>query len=387
MVSQTTTSMSASILDHILQRIQNQVSKRIKIPFEIHLWGDRTFHFGEGSPCFQVQVNGTDGLAALASLDELKICEAYMAGHLDLAGNMLQVASLHKVLGDRHPLHHLWRAIPPLLMGQVKVDRQSIAQHYELEHEFYLSFMDPSRCYSHALFETDDEPLAMAMQRKLAFALTSVGVKPGDRVLDVGGGWGTFTEYAGQQGIHVTSLTISRQSEAFISDLIQQQQLPCRVLFQNFWEHQPEEKYDAVVILGVLEHLPSYRKVLQHLETLLKPGGRIYADASAFRHKYVAPTFITRYIYPGNHSFFCLHDFLAALTDRPFELLEVYGDRHSYYLTCKAWAEAFEANRDYIISRWGEAIYRRFRLFLWGSTSAFLNRGLEAYRVVLELKP
>ena len=66
------------------------------------------------------------------------------------------------------------------------------------------------------------------------------------------------------------------------------------------------------------------------------------------------------------------------------ELLAVYNDRHSYYLTCKAWAENMEAAQDEIINRWGEMLYRRFRLYLWGSAYAFLSHDMDAYRVVLQ---
>jgi cyclopropane-fatty-acyl-phospholipid synthase len=117
---------------------------------------------------------------------------------------------------------------------------------------------------------------------------------------------------------------------------------------------------------------------------LLKPGGRVYLDASAFREKYSKPTFVSRYIFPGDHSYFCLHEFLTAVAKTPLEVLAVYNDRHSYYLTCKAWAENLESARDEIISRWGETLYRRFRLYLWGSAYAFNSRGMDAYRVVLQ---
>jgi cyclopropane-fatty-acyl-phospholipid synthase len=68
----------------------------------------------------------------------------------------------------------------------------------------------------------------------------------------------------------------------------------------------------------------------------------------------------------------------------PLEVLTVHNDRHSYYLTCKAWAENLESARDEVISRWGETLYRRFRLYLWGSAFAFLSRRIDAYRVVLQ---
>lgn len=202
--------------------------------------------------------------------------------------------------------------------------------------------------------------------------------------MDVGGGWGSFTEHAGKRNIQVTSLTISQQSEDFLAGLIAEQKLPCRVLNQDFWEHSSSAPYDAIVILGVMEHLPDYPAVLKHLQRLVKPGARVYLDASAFREKYSKPTFVSRYIFPGDHAYFCLHAFLTSVAKSPFEVLTVHNDRHNYYLTCKAWAENLEAARHEIINRWGDMLYRRFRLYLWGSAQAFLSRGMEAYRVVLE---
>jgi cyclopropane-fatty-acyl-phospholipid synthase len=157
------------------------------------------------------------------------------------------------------------------------------------------------------------------------------------------------------------------------------------VLNQDFREHTSLVPYDAIVILGVMEHLPDYPAVLQHLQRLLKPGGRVYLDASAYREKYSKPTFVSRYIFPGDHAYFCLHAFLAEVAKSELEVLEVHNDRHNYYLTCKVWAEKLEHARDEIVRRWGEMLYRRFRLYLWGSAHAFLSGGMDAYRVVLEL--
>jgi cyclopropane-fatty-acyl-phospholipid synthase len=370
--------------DKIFRLIQNRVADHIKTPVEIRLWGDHSYRFGKGEPAIKVLVKNHDGLIALSGLDELRICEAYMAGSLDVIGDMLGFVSLRGVLKDSHPLQTLWQRMAPLFIGRVQSDRQAIASHYDFGNEFYHTFMDPTRCYSQAVFERDDETLETAQQRKLDFVIDSCKMRPGDRVLDVGGGWGAFTEHAGRRGIAVTSLTISRQSEEFITDLIQQQQLPCRVLNQNFLEYTSPEPYDAIVILGVMEHLPDYPAVLRQFKHLLKPGGHVYLDASAFREKYSKPTFVARHIFPGDHSYFCLHEFLTAVATTPLEVLAVHNDRHSYFLTCKAWAENLESARDEIVSRWGETLYRRFHLYLWGSAYAFLSRGMDAYRVVLQ---
>ena len=271
------------------------------------------------------------------------------------------------------------------LLGQVHVDRRAIARHYEFDHDLYLSYLKETRCYSQAVYAREDEPLDLAQRRKLDLVLEACRLEPGHRVLDVGGGWGTLTEHAGRKGTRVTSLTISRKSYEFICELIARHQLPCQVHLQDFLEHEAAQPYDAIAILGVMEHLPNYTAVLRQFLKLLKPGGRVYLDAGAISEKFKSTPFLTRHIFPGNHSFFCLHDFMKALSATPFELIAVANDRHSYYLTCKAWAENLELARDAIVARWGEPIYRRFRLFLWGSAHAFLSRGLNAYRVVLEL--
>jgi cyclopropane-fatty-acyl-phospholipid synthase len=372
-------------LDRVLDRIRTKVPPNSDVPFEVRFWNGRSLSFGQGDPALQIVVNNQRGLAALGTLEELTICEAYLNGAIDIKGDMLQLIELRKVLPDGDGLwNQLGRRLMAVMLGQVRTDRRAIAQHYEFDHDFYLSYLQATRCYSQAVFARDDEPLDEAQGRKLELAVEACRLDRGQRLLDVGAGWGTLTEYAGRKGIHVTSLTISHKSHEFVSDLITRCHLPCQVRLQDFLEHKTAERYDAIAILGVMEHLPDYRAVLGQFGRLLKPGGRVYLDAGAIGEKFKSTPFLSRYIYPGNHSFFCLHDFLKALTATRFELIAVHNDRHSYYLTCKAWAENFERVRDQIVTRWGEALYRRFQLYLWGSAHAFLSRGLNAYRVVLE---
>jgi cyclopropane-fatty-acyl-phospholipid synthase len=184
---------SATIYDRILRRIQKHLADQFKTPFEIRLWGDQAYHFGEGEPAVAILVHDRKGLSALGRLDELGICEAsYMAGSLDVVGDMLGFVSLRRTLSDSHPLNYLWRRIAPLLIGRVTSNRQAIATHYDYDNDFYLKFLDSTRCYSQALFERDDEALEAAQHRKLDFAIESCRLKPGARVLDVGCGWGTF---------------------------------------------------------------------------------------------------------------------------------------------------------------------------------------------------
>jgi cyclopropane-fatty-acyl-phospholipid synthase len=354
--------------------------------FEVRIAGRPTLRFGKEEPAFTIAAHNDAGLSAILSGDENRIAEAYMAGALDLDGDMLALYGLRNSLRDRHPLLHLWWVrLQPWLFGQVARDKKWIAEHYDYDQDFYLLFLDQRfRAYSQGIFANQNEPLEEAIERKLEFALHSLRIKPGARVLDIGGGWGAFTQYAGKRDIQVTSLTISQQSELFLHRLIAENQLPCRVLREHFYEHQSAEPYDAIVNLGVTEHLPDYRRSLARYHELLKPGGRIYLYASACREKHDFSSFISRHIYPGNPTPMCLASYLAEVERSPFEVIELQNDRKSYEWTARHWAENLDRSREEIVRRWGDAHYRKFRLYLWGTAHAFATNLMSAYRLVLE---
>jgi hypothetical protein len=189
-------------------------------------------------------------------------------------------------------------------------------------------------------------------------------------VLDVGGGWGAWTEYAGERGIRVTSLTLSQASERYINALIQRKKLPCRVLREHLFAHQPAERYDAIVNLGVTEHLPDYGRTLKKYASLLKPGGRVCLDASATRRKYEVSAFFEKHIFPGNGSPVCIHDYLGEVARSPFSVLGVYNDTRNYELTTRHWAERLDAHRDEVVRSGGSAAHTRTRHPLSSSRSA-----------------
>lgn len=354
--------------------------------FRLVVDGGAAHEFGSGEPAFTLTLRNRAGRAALASLDETRFALAYLRGDVDFEGDVLALLRLRPLVSDRHPMRELWsKVLHPLVFGQARSDEKWVAQHYDAEADFYLLFLDRRRCYSHGLFESPEESLDDAILRKLDFALEAVGARPGDRVLDIGAGWGTMTEHGGRRGLRVTSLTISQPSEAYVQALIDRQGLPCRVLRRHFLEYREAEPYDAIVNLGVTEHLPDYAASLEQYRRLLKPGGRLYLDACASRVKFPFSSFTYRFVFPGNATPLCLHDYLAEVAKTPFEVLEVHNDRESYRLTCQRWAENLERHRAEIARRWGEPLFRRFQLYLWGCVDAMERDAIGAYRVVLRL--
>jgi Cyclopropane fatty acid synthase and related methyltransferases len=373
-------SSAASTLDALISRVGG-----IATPFSIELPDGEQRQVGEGKPEFHVGLRNDRALRALKTLDEGDIAEAYLQGDIDLEGDMLKPFALRTLLDDSHPLVAAWRFVQPLLFGQVYTNKQAISSHYNADPKLFLSFLDPVfPAYSQGVYVDDDEPLSKALERKFDWAIEKCELKPGKKVLEIGPGWGAFAGHALQGGVDFTGITISEVSQSYLKSKLANFGDRFDILLTDFLEYEPKERFDAIVIMGVIEHLPDYELVLKKFHHLLKPGGLVFLDGSAARKKYELSTFMVRHIYPGNHSFLVLDDLLNKLARTNLELMEVHNDRWSYFLTFKQWALNLEASKDYVQRTFGDFEYRKFRLYLWGAAYEFLTRNLDCYRLILE---
>ncbi|HEY7175356.1 MAG TPA: class I SAM-dependent methyltransferase [Micromonosporaceae bacterium] len=377
---------TSEMIGALQRRYQTFFADRPGVPFAVADAGGEPHRFGTGDPAFTITVTDPRGAEALKSLDQFAVAVGYLEGWLDVDGDLAAALRMRQFFHDIHPVKWAQQFVPALLKGRKASDREAISHHYDEDSDFFLSFLDERhRCYTEGVFETDDEPLEDAMTRKMDLAYDALGIKPGDRVLEVGGGWGAWVEYAGKRGIDVTTLTLSKESERYLSKLIADEGLPARVVREHIFAYTSRDKYDAIVNMGVTEHLPNYRATIRKYAELIKPGGRVYLDALAMRRKHNISTFMSRYVYPGGQSPLLLHEYLHEVARSPFELISVVDDRHNYYLTCERWAQRLDAKRDYIVANFGEPLFRRFRLFLWGSAAGFDTGLVQAYRWVLQM--
>ncbi|MBK5198380.1 MAG: class I SAM-dependent methyltransferase [Methyloceanibacter sp.] len=373
-------SSATSTLDALINRVGG-----IATPFSVELPDGQMRDIGQGKPEFHVGLRNDRALRAVRTLDEADIAEAYLHGDLDIEGDMLKPFALRASLDDRHPLVAAWRFIQPLLFGQVYTNKQAISSHYNADPKLFLSFLDPVfPAYSQGVYTNDDEPLAKALERKFDWAIEQCQLSPGKSVLEIGPGWGAFAGHALQAGVRFTGITNSEVSQIYLRSKLANFGDRFDILLTDFYNFEPKERFDSIVIMGVIEHLPNYERVLKKFDRLLKPGGRVFLDGSAAKKKYELSTFMVRHIYPGNHSFLVLDDLLNKLAKTELELMEVQNDRWSYFLTFKQWALNLEANKGYVQRTFGDFEFRKFRLYLWGAAYEFLSRNLDCYRLILE---
>ncbi len=371
----------ANQIDRFIDRLGS-----IETPFYLELPDTSRRYVGNGEPRFHVTLHNSRALRALGSLDEGNIAEAFLRGDLDIDGDMIQPFALRASMDDRHPFVTGWRFLQPLIFGQVYANKSAISSHYDVDPSMFLSFLDAEYpAYSQGVYESDDESLSVAIKRKFDFCKEKCELSERKRVLEVGPGWGAFARYALNLNVEFIGVTNSQVSQSFLDTSLTDYTDRYKIVLSDFFEYEPEEKFDVIVIMGVIEHLPQYERVLKKFARLLRPGGWVFLDASAARRKYELSTFMVRHIYPGNHSFLVLPDFLDKLEKTPFELLEINNDRYSYYLTFRQWAINLENSSQFIRRKFGDFEYRKFRLYLWGSAYEFLSRNVECFRMILYL--
>jgi len=341
-----------------------------------------------GPASFTLRLRTRKSLRALESLDEAAIGEAYVNGDVDFEGDFLAALDLRRISSDWHLLDSLWRFLRPLLFGKVRSDKDWVARHYDYGNDFYFAFLDKrQRLYSQALFQSDEQPLEDAAENKLNYIIRACRLSAGSHALDVGAGWGSFAHYAGVRGVNVTMLTISPQQYEFLRPWCATHDLPCTLeaVYESIFAYPSARRYDAIVLLGVMEHLPDYTRLFAKFDQLLKTNGRLYMDFAANRKKFNVSSFTYRHVFPGSHTPVVMPELLAAANRTRFEPIALQNDRHSYFLTLQRWARNLEAAHGDLARRYGERTYRLFQLYLWGSAHQFQRDGeLESYRVVFQ---
>jgi cyclopropane-fatty-acyl-phospholipid synthase len=376
--------------------------RKAKVDCIVELPSSPPIRVGDDPPRFRLTVQNERLLSS--RLTELSLGSAYVRGDLEIevldrenprqyVESAMSVFDVRDVLRSGTTVGQMLRLAGDLALSRpTRVNERAIQHHYSLGDDFYHMFLDPKyHFYSQCMFgegpdddelKDPDEALTKAADRKLTDMWKQLRLEKGQRILDIGAGWGGLTEYCNKRGVHVISLTLSEDSKKYVSDRTHDDQ--SEVILEDLLNHHRREYYDAVVIFGVIEHIPTYGRFARRVWDALKPGRRLYLDASATKQKYAASAFTRRYTWRGAHSCLALPDMIEELLFNGFEIADVRRGTSDYERTMRAWALKFDDNREAVCSRWGEYVYRSFRVFLWGGAQGFHTNRLQAYTLVAE---
>jgi cyclopropane-fatty-acyl-phospholipid synthase len=227
--------------------------------------------------------------------------------------------------------------------------RKNIAAHYDLGNDFYSAWLDPTMTYSCARFASPSESLEDAQRRKVALLLDRLDPKPGDRLLEIGCGWGSLAIAAAQRGAEVVGLTLSKEQKAWAEERIGAAALSDRIEIRLQDYRETAEQFDAVASVEMVEAVGErwWGAYLDSIARNLRPGGRaalqfISIDHRLFDRYARNPDFIQTYIFPGG----VLLDeprFAAQAVERGLSWEAREGFRFDYAETLKRWREAYNA--------------------------------------------
>lgn len=321
---------------------------------------------------------------------DIGFAESYIAG--DWSTNDLP-GLLHLFVANRQSLdaviHGTWAGrllyrIKHLLNRNTKANsRKNIHAHYDLGNAFYRLWLDETMNYSSALFESGhDQSMHEAQHAKVRRALRMAGVRPGDRVLEIGCGWGALAEKAAAEfGAHVTGVTLSTEQLAYARQRMADAGLSTLsdLRLQDYRDIQ-DPPFDAICSIEMVEAVgqafwPTY---FQAVARLLKPGGRACIQSIVIKdahfERYLKSTdFIQQYIFPGG----CLPSpsaFRAQAQDAGLQVVDELAFGKDYAETCRRWRRDFLARRDEVLSLGFDERFLR----IWEFYLAYCEAGFDA---------
>ena len=354
-------------------------------PVTVRMPDGQAESFGD-EPRLEVVVANARGLSAIGSLNELRIVDAYLNGDLDLVGDLVAGMDLRNLLSDVNRWIKAWTFIQPALLGRRRLNPGWVAKHYDSENVQVYAIDEDYQVYTPGLYLDDADSLEEGAERKLEFAFRALNLKAGDSVLDIGCGWGGFARYCARRGVSLTGISLSQHQLGFAREKLASEHLDAELLYQDFFTFEPGRQFDAISLMGSIEELADYEKVMARLDDWLRPGGLIYLDFAAVDRPFGVASFVTKYVWPGSFRMVHLPSFTRALTERQFDIVDIRNDRRNYYLWSKGGYQRWMQRRDEILAVTDERTWRLMRLLMAGTAHLMSDRSVwaTAYRVVLE---
>ncbi len=368
---------------------------------------------GPPDPVATIEVVDRRALNHLATAPgELGLARAYVSGALDLHGDTFEALCLLSAgtvgslgwadrLGVLRGLGpRVLRPVPPPaeevrpglwwgLRHSLTRDSRAISHHYDVSNRFYEWLLGPTMAYTCAVYPHPGASLEDAQTEKVDLVCRKLGLRPGQRLLDVGCGWGTMVRHAAEHyGVSVVGVTLSREQAEWGQRSLVEAGLADRAEIRHQDYRQVRETgFDAVSSIGLTEHigarnLPGYARFLA---SRLRPRGRL------LNHCITRPTttgpvahrrgFIERYVFPDGE-LEGVGTIVTALQDAGLEIRHEENLREHYARTCAAWSANLEAHWDEAVAEVGEGRARVWRLYLAGSRLGFVQRRVELHQVL-----
>ena len=368
--------------------------RELQLPLRLRLWDGKQIDLGP-QPRVTLVVRDPSLVSQLArpSLDALG--GAYVEGRIDLEGPIDQVIAV----GDALSTALLGDEADPVELRTAHdkhSDAAAISYHYDLSNDFYRLWLDRDMVYSCAYFETGEENLDQAQQAKLRHLCRKLRLAPGDRLLDVGCGWGGLARFAAREfGAEVFGITLSREQLQLARQRVAAEGLDGQVSLElmDYRDLPGDGRFDKVVSVGMFEHVGHANLALycERLYGAVRPGGLVMNHGITAKHtdgRQVgrgAGEFIDRYVFPhGELPHVAI--MTARISEAGLEVVDVEGLRLHYARTLNFWSSNLESRLEEAVRLVPEQALRIWRLYLAGCAYGFEQGWINLHQI-LAVKP
>ncbi|HJU16166.1 MAG TPA: class I SAM-dependent methyltransferase [Stellaceae bacterium] len=391
--------MPNSLRTRFLQKLRNRLGGEA-MPLRLVFWDGEVFDFA-ADPRVTITLT-TPRLVRLFLLGDIAgLGRAYVKGEIGVEGRVEEVLAIGIRIAERLGASPLLRRVGALLPHRRfrhsrKRDAAAIRYHYDVSNDFYRLWLDRNMIYSCAYFVTGEEDLDRAQEQKLDHICRKLRLKPGERLLDIGCGWGGLLHWAATRyGIEGVGITLSEAQRAYAQTWAETAGLQSRIeiRLQDYREVAGEALYDKIVSVGMYEHvgianLPLYFAAIGRL---LRPGGLVLnhgitsGDRDGRAQGPPGGEFIDQFVFPGGEVPHISHA-LYEVAGAGLEILDVEDLRPHYPQTLVRWLARLEARREEAIAAAGAERYRIWRMYMAGMAHAF-DRGWLSVCQTLAQKP
>jgi cyclopropane-fatty-acyl-phospholipid synthase len=348
----------------------------------LELWDGRSLPSACPRPVATIRVADRATLVRLLLRPTLEFGEAYSAGRVQVQGNLVAaLEAVNRAFALRPPRR--WNVRAGSLSRASA--RENVHEHYDLGNAFYRLWLDEAMVYTCAYFEHPEATLEEAQRAKLDYVCRKLQLRPGDRVVEAGCGWGALALHmARHYGVTVRAYNVSRPQLEFARARATREGLEARVTFIDVDYRAITERADVFVSVGMLEHVgrARYAELGAVIDRVLDPAhGRGLLHFIGRNTPTELTPWITRHIFPGAYAPTLGEMLPGTLEAANLAVLDVENLRLHYALTLRHWLDRFEAHADRIRTMFDEPFVRTWRLYLASSQACFTTGDLQLFQV------
>jgi cyclopropane-fatty-acyl-phospholipid synthase len=363
----------------LLGRIQQGVAAA-RIQFL--LWDGFELPSKAGPPVATVVIKNRRVLFDWVWNPDLHFGEAYMFGAIEVRGDL--VALLEEIYRARAGLSAAAQS-SSRSANDIRTAKDNVHHHYDLGNEFYRLWLDRNLVYTCAYFPQPNCLLDDAQLAKMDLVCRKLRLKPGERVVEAGCGWGALALFMAERyGVKVRAFNVSTEQIAYAREQVKKAGLVDRVEFIQDDYRNVHGKFDAFVSVGMLEHvgLPDYATFGQVIDRSLAVGGRGLLHFIGRNRPAPLNPWIRKRIFPGGYPPTLREVFERVLEPNAFSVLDVENLRLHYAKTLEHWCRRFEGAADTVAAMFDNVFVNAWRLYLAGSQAAFTTGTLQLFQVV-----